>query len=251
MRASQTFSAEDCTAACCDLSSCDLAWWFEGSCYLVNCVHPENCEPRTTGPIRSYLTFVHRPVQKPEQLLDYGDMMLGRGSPSGAWGDSLDDLRKDLPFLGKDGGPGPEETAEYPDDYKELERDLLQPSSQQDPKGGIEYPDWSLVPGSEGGLNVSSVGDSSATSSERLQDPTPQSLDQQQLEALKESTWSPTPGYSAVSSVWPPSVTTLPAGEEMERETFQLQEQPSNSSGKEVGVLKTCWGGQGKKHKAK
>ncbi|KAM7322744.1 hypothetical protein ACRRTK_018249 [Alexandromys fortis] len=234
MRASQTFSAEDCTAACCDLSSCDLAWWFEGSCYLVNCVHPENCEPRTTGPIRSYLTFVHRPVQKPEQLLDYGDMMLGRGSPSGAWGDSLDDLRKDLPFLGKDGGPGPEETAEYPDDYKELERDLLQPSSQQDPKGGIEYPDWSLVPGSEGGLNVSSVGDSSATSSERLQDPTSQSLDQQQLEALKESTWSPTPGYSAVNSVWPPSVTTLPAGEEMERETFQLQEQPSNSSGKEV-----------------
>ncbi|CAO2595556.1 Dyslexia-associated protein KIAA0319 homolog [Lemmus lemmus] len=232
MRASQAFSAGDCTAACCDLPSCDLAWWFEGSCYLVNCVHPENCEPRTTGPIRSYLTFVHRPVQKPEQLLDYGDMMLGRGSPSGAWGDSLDDLRKDLPFLGKDGGP--EETAEYSDDYKELERGLLQPSNQQDPRGSIEYPDWSLLPGSEGGFNVSSVGDSSATSTERLQDPTPQSLDQQQLEALNESTWSPTPGYSAVSSVWPPSVTTLPAGEEMERETLQLQEQLSNSSGEEV-----------------
>nr|XP_048284074.1 dyslexia-associated protein KIAA0319 homolog [Myodes glareolus] len=232
MRASQTFSAGDCTAACCDLPSCDLAWWFEGSCYLVNCVHSENCEPRTTGPIRSYLTFVHRPVQKPEQLLDYGDMMLGRGSPSGAWGDSLDDLRKDLPFLGKDGGP--EETAEYSDDYKELEPGLLQPSNQQDPRGSIEYPDWSLLPGSEGGFNVSSVGDSSATSTERLQDPTPQSLDQQQLEALNESTWSPTPGYSAVSNVWPPSVTTLPAGEEMERETLQLQEQPSNSPGKEV-----------------
>ena len=78
-----------------------------------------------------------------------------------------------------------------------------------------------------------------------------QSLDQQQLEALKESTWSPTPGYSAVSSLWPPSVTTLPAGEEMERETLQLQEHPSNISGEEVGVLETCWGGQGKKHKAK
>lgn len=245
MRASQTSSAGDCTAACCDLPSCDLAWWFESSCYLVNCVHPENCEPRTTGPIRSYLTFVHRPVQKSEQLLDYGDMMLGRGSPSGAWGDSLDDLRKDLPFLGKDGGP--EETAEYSDDYKELEPGLLQPSNQQDPRGSIEYPDWSMLSGSEGGFNVSSVGDSSATSTE----PTPQSLDQQQLEALNESTWSPTPGYSAVSSEWPPSLTTLPAGEEMERETLQLQEQPSNSSGKEVGVLETCWGGQGKKHKAK
>ncbi|XP_076429190.1 dyslexia-associated protein KIAA0319 homolog isoform X1 [Peromyscus maniculatus bairdii] len=232
MRASQTFSVGDCTAACCDLPSCDLAWWFEGSCYLVNCVHQENCEPRTTGPIRSYLTFVRRPVQKPEQLLDYGDMMLARGSPSGAWGDSLEDLRKDLPFLGKDGGP--EETAEYSDDYKELEQGLLQPSNQQDPRGGAEYPDWSLLPGSEGGFNVSAAEDSSAASTEKLKDPTPQPLDQQQLGALNESTWSPTPGHSAESSVWPPSGTVLPAGEGMERETLQLQEQPSNSSGKEV-----------------
>ncbi|KAL6088452.1 hypothetical protein STEG23_031413 [Scotinomys teguina] len=232
MRASQTFSVGDCTAACCDLPSCDLAWWFEGSCYLVNCKRQENCEPRTTGPIRSYLTFVHRPVQKPEQLLDYGDMMLGRGSPSGAWGDSLEDLRKDLPFLGKDGGP--EETAEYSDDYKELQRGLLQPSNQQDPRDSAEYPDWSLLPGSEGGFNVSAAGDSSAASTETLQDPTPQSLDQQQLEALNESTWPSTPGHTAGSSVWSPSVTALPAGEGMERETLQLQEQPSNSSGKEV-----------------
>ncbi|XP_052584289.1 dyslexia-associated protein KIAA0319 homolog isoform X2 [Peromyscus californicus insignis] len=232
MRASQTFSVGDCTAACCDLPSCDLAWWFEGSCYLVNCAHQENCEPRTTGPIRSYLTFVRRPVQKPEQLLDYGDMMLGRGSPSGAWGDSLEDLRKDLPFLGKDGGP--EEAAEYSDDYKELEQGLLQPSNQQDPRGSAEYPDWSLLPGSEGGFNVSAAEDSSATSTEKLQDPTPQPLDQQQLGALNESTGFPTPGHSAESSVWPTSVTVLPTGEGMERETLQLQEQPNNGSGKEV-----------------
>ncbi|XP_040611667.1 dyslexia-associated protein KIAA0319 homolog isoform X2 [Mesocricetus auratus] len=232
MRVSQTFSVGDCTAACCDLPSCDLAWWFEGSCYLVNCAHQENCEPRTTGPIRSYLTFVLRPVQKPEQLLDYGDMMLGRGSPSGAWGDSLEDLRKDLPFLGKDGGP--DETAEYSDDYKELERGLLQPSSHQDPRGSAEDPDWSLLPGSEEGSNVSAAGDSSATSTETLQDPTPEPLDQQQLEALNESTWSPMPQYPAESSVWLPSGSALPAGEGTERGTLQLQEQPSNSSGNEV-----------------
>ncbi|ERE77278.1 putative dyslexia-associated protein [Cricetulus griseus] len=231
-RVSQTFSVGDCTAACCDLPSCDLAWWFEGSCYLVNCAHRENCEPRTTGPIRSYLTFVHRPVQKPEQLLDYGDTMLGRGSPSGAWGDSLEDLRKDLPFLGKDGGP--DETAEYLDDYKELEQGLLQPSSQHDPRGSAEYPDWSLLPGSEGGSNVSAAGDSSAISTEKLQDLTPEPLDQQQLEALNESTWSPTPLHSAESSVWVASVTALPAAEGTERGTIQLQEQLSNSSGKEV-----------------
>ncbi|KAL1784078.1 dyslexia-associated protein KIAA0319-like [Sigmodon hispidus] len=225
MRASQTFSVGDCTAACCELPSCDLAWWFEGSCYLVNCMHPENCEPRTTGPIRSYLTFVRRPVQKPEQLLDYGDMMLGRGSPSGSWGDSLEDLRKDLPFLGKDGGP--EEIAEYSDDYKEPEQGLLQPSSHQDPRGSDEYPDWSLPPGSEAGFN------SSASPTEKSQDLTPQPLDQQQLEALNESLWSPTPGHSAESSVWP-SVTESPAGEGMDREASEIQEQPSNSSGKEV-----------------
>ncbi|XP_031214885.1 dyslexia-associated protein KIAA0319 homolog isoform X1 [Mastomys coucha] len=233
MRVSQTFSVGDCTAACCDLPTCDLAWWFEGSCYLVNCMRSENCEPRTTGPIRSYLTFVRRPVQRPGQLLDYGDMMLGRGSPSGAWGDSLEDLRKDLPFLGKDGGP--EETAEYSDEYKELERGLLQPSNQQDPRGSAEYPDWSLLPSSEGGVNASATGDNPAASTEKLQDPTPHPLDQEQLQVLNESTWSATARHSAVSSVWPSSATALPTEEGLEgEETFQLQEQPSNSSGKEV-----------------
>ncbi|GAB1298018.1 Dyslexia-associated protein KIAA0319 homolog [Apodemus speciosus] len=224
MRVSQTFSVGDCTAACCDLPTCDLAWWFEGSCYLVSCMHPDNCEPRTTGPIRSYLTFVSRPVQRPGQLPDYGDPMLGRGSPSGAWGDSLEDLRKDLPFLGKDGGP--EETAEYSDEYKELERGLMPPSNQQDPRGSAEYPDWSLLPSSEGGFNAST---------EKPQDPTPHPLGQEQLQALNESTWSPTPRHSAVSSVWPSSVSVLPTEEGLEgEETLQLQEPPSNSSGKEV-----------------
>lgn len=232
-RVSQTFSVGDCTAACCDLPSCDLAWWFEGSCYLVNCVHQENCEPRATGTIRSYLTFVRRPLQRSEQQLDYGDMMLGRGSPSGAWGDSLEDLRRDLPFLGKDGGP--EETAEYPDEYKELEQGLLQPSNQQDPRSSEEYPDWSLLPGSEGGFNASAAGDSSAASTDKPQDPTPHPVEQEQLRAPNESTWSSRPTHSAESSVWPPPVTALPAGVGLDgEETLQLREQPSNSSGKEV-----------------
>lgn len=235
MRVSQTFSVGDCTAACCDLPTCDLAWWFEGSCYLVSCMHPENCEPRTTGPIRSYLTFVSRPVQRPGQLLDYGDMMLGRGSPSGAWGDSLEDLRKDLPFLGKDKDGGPEETAEYSDEYKELDRGLLPPSNQPDPRGSAEYPDWSLLPSGEAGFNASGTGDRSAASAEKLQDPTPHPLDQEPLQALNESTWSPMPRHSAMSSVWPSSVAALPTEEGLEgEETLQLQEPASNSSGKEV-----------------
>ncbi|VCW78514.1 unnamed protein product [Gulo gulo] len=31
----QTSPVADCTTACCDLARCDLAWWFEGHCYLV------------------------------------------------------------------------------------------------------------------------------------------------------------------------------------------------------------------------
>lgn len=234
-RVSHTFSVGDCTAACCDLPSCDLAWWFEGSCYLVNCVHQENCEPRTTGTIRSYLTFVHRALQRPQ--LNYGDMTLGRGFPSGAWGDSLEDLRRDLPFLGKDRGP--EETAEYSDEYKELEQGLLQPSNQQDPRSSEEYPDWSLLPGSEGGFNASTAGD--AASTEKLQDSTSHPLDQEHPQALNESTWSPTPMQSADSTVWPPAVTALPAGVGLDgEETLQLREQPSNTSGGEVGVFEMC-----------
>lgn len=176
--------------------------------------------------------------------------MLGRGSPSGAWGDSLEDLRKDLPFLGKDGGP--EETAEYSDEYKELDRGLLQSSNQPDPRGSAEYPDWSLLPSSEGGFNASATGDSSAASTEKLQEPTPHPLDQEHLQALNESTGSPTPRHSAMSSVWPSSATALPTEEGLEdEETLQLQEQPSNSSGKEVGVLEMCWGRQGKEHRGK
>uniref|UniRef100_A0A8C4LHG9 KIAA0319 n=1 Tax=Equus asinus asinus TaxID=83772 RepID=A0A8C4LHG9_EQUAS len=102
MRVPQTTPTVDCIAACCDLSSCDLAWWFEGRCYLVSCPHKENCEPKKMDSMRSYLTFVVRPAPRPAQLLDFGEMMLKRGSPSGIWGDSPEDIRKDLPFLVKE-----------------------------------------------------------------------------------------------------------------------------------------------------
>uniref|UniRef100_A0A8C4LIY5 KIAA0319 n=1 Tax=Equus asinus asinus TaxID=83772 RepID=A0A8C4LIY5_EQUAS len=68
MRVPQTTPTVDCIAACCDLSSCDLAWWFEGRCYLVSCPHKENCEPKKMDSMRSYLTFVVRPAPRPAQL---------------------------------------------------------------------------------------------------------------------------------------------------------------------------------------
>nr|XP_020146138.1 dyslexia-associated protein KIAA0319-like isoform X2 [Microcebus murinus] len=221
MRVPHTFSMADCTAACCDLASCDLAWWFEGRCYLVSCPHKENCEPKKMGPIRSSLTFVLRPVQRPAQLLDYGEMMLNRGSPSGAWGDPPEDIRKDLPFLGRDRGL--EETSEYSDDYREPEQDLFRPRSKQEPRGSAEYTDWGLLPGSEGGFN-SSAADAPA---DPQQGP--------ELRKMNQSAWTPAPERSPERSLLLPLVTTPSSGEVLgKEEAFELQEQSSNTSGKEV-----------------
>uniref|UniRef100_E1BDP2 KIAA0319 n=1 Tax=Bos taurus TaxID=9913 RepID=E1BDP2_BOVIN len=218
----QTTPLGDCTSACCDLSSCDLAWWFEGRCYLVSCPHKESCEPKKMGSIRSYLTFVLRPAQRPAPLLDYGEVMLNRDAPSGIWGDSLEDIRKDLPFLGKDQGL---DMSEYSDDYRELEQNLFQPISKQEPRGSAEYTDWGLLPGSEGGFN-SSAGDSPAAPAEKqLEDP--------ELHKPNESAWTPAPKPSPEMLLLP-LVTAPPPGEELERETSQLHGQAGNSSGKEV-----------------
>ncbi|KAM6177349.1 dyslexia-associated protein KIAA0319 homolog [Erethizon dorsatum] len=137
----QTFSVGDCTAACCDLPSCDLAWWFEGHCHLVSCPQRESCVPKRTGPIRSYLTFVLRPpAQRPAQLLDYGEMMLSKGVPLGAWGDPPEDPLKDLPFLGRGGGlEGPADYAD--DDYRGLEPGLL-PTSLPSLGGDAQDSGW-------------------------------------------------------------------------------------------------------------
>uniref|UniRef100_A0A8C6FN01 KIAA0319 n=1 Tax=Moschus moschiferus TaxID=68415 RepID=A0A8C6FN01_MOSMO len=217
----QTTPLGDCTSACCDLSSCDLAWWFEGRCYLVSCPHKESCEPKEMGSIRSYLTFVLRPAQRPTPLLDYGEMMLNRGAPSGIWGDSPEDIRKDLPFLGKDRGL---DMSEYSDDYRELEQNLFQPVSKQEPRGSAEYTDWGLLPGGEGGFN-SSAGDSPAAPMEKqLEDP--------ELHKLNESAWTLAPKPSQRGLL--PLVTTPPPGEELQRETSELHRQAGNSSGKEV-----------------
>ncbi|XP_004693377.1 PREDICTED: dyslexia-associated protein KIAA0319 homolog isoform X1 [Condylura cristata] len=228
MRVPETISVVDCTVACCDLSSCDLAWWFEGRCYLVSCPHKDNCEPKKMGPFRSYLTFVLRPAQRPTQLLDYGEMMLNRGSPSGIWGDSPEEIRKDLPFLSKD--QGLEEMSEYPDDYTEQEKDLVQPVSKQGPRESAEYMDWGLLP--EGGFNSSAGEDATPSAETQREDTHLQYLDLEPRK-LNESTGTRVSKHSPEGRLLLPSVTPSPV-EFLEKETFQLQEQPSTSSGKEV-----------------
>lgn len=223
----QTTPLGDCTSACCDLSSCDLAWWFEGRCYLVSCPHKESCEPKKMGSIRSYLTFVLRPAQRPAPLLDYGEVMLNRGAPSGIWGDSPEDIRKDLPFLGTDRGL---DMSEYSDDYRELEQNLFQPLSKQEPRESTEFTDWGLLPGGEGGFN-SSAGDSPTA-------PTDKQPEDPGLHKLNESAWTPAPKPSPERLLLP--LVTAPPPGEVEREASQLHRQAGNSSGKEVGVAGVC-----------
>ncbi|XP_040500858.1 dyslexia-associated protein KIAA0319 homolog isoform X4 [Ursus maritimus] len=222
MRVPQSTPVADCTAACCDLASCDLAWWFEGRCYLVSCPRSRSCEPRKMGSIGSYLTFVLRPAQRPAQLLDYGELMLNRGAPSGLWGDSPEDIRKDLPFLGKERGA--EETPEYSDDYAEPERDPFQPLGKQPPGAGAQDADWGPPPGGRVAGN-SSAGDGPPAAAEKREDPAPRQLD--------ESARTPALKQSSESRSWPPLATAPPSGEALGKET-SLQEPPGNSSGKEV-----------------
>ncbi|XP_074061991.1 dyslexia-associated protein KIAA0319 homolog isoform X2 [Macrotis lagotis] len=155
MRVPQASSLVACTAACCDLPSCDLAWLVEGRCYVVNCQHQDSCEPKTIDPVKSYLTFVLRPAQRPHALLGYEQMMPNRGRPMTVPGGPPEEASRlrDLPFLGK--GHSLEEMPEYADDYREMEQDSFQSSGKQVPKGGVDYMDWGLLPSIEGPLNSS------------------------------------------------------------------------------------------------
>ncbi|XP_032103511.1 dyslexia-associated protein KIAA0319 homolog isoform X4 [Sapajus apella] len=115
--------------------------------------------------------------------------------------------------------------SEYSADYRELEKDLLQPSGKQEPRGGAEYPDWGLLPGSEGGFN-SSAGDSPAAPAETQQDP--------ELHHLNEPASTHAPKLPE-RSVLLPLAATPSSGEVLEKEkASQLQGQSSSSSGKEV-----------------
>ncbi|XP_060045280.1 dyslexia-associated protein KIAA0319 homolog [Erinaceus europaeus] len=225
MQVSQATTVVDCTTACCDLSSCDLAWWFEGRCYLVSCLHKDSCQPKMS-PIESHLTFVLRPIQRPMQMLNYG--MLNRGSPADIWGDSPEYIRKDLPFLGKD--QGLEEMSEYLDDYQE--QDLLQPISKQERRGGAEYTDWGLPAGSDGGINSSAIEDTDPSEGKQQEDLEPQYLDSEHHE-LNESVETPPSKYSPDRRLLLP-LGTPSAGEILETESFQLQGKSNNSSQKEV-----------------
>ncbi|NXS92306.1 K0319 protein, partial [Jacana jacana] len=158
MRVPHAMSVSDCIAACCDLSGCHLSWMFEQRCYIVNCQHKENCEPKKIETVKSYLTFVLRPSQRPASLLGFGQVIPSMVHSMGLQNQPSEEVSslKELSLLGKN--PSLEEIPEYIDDYKELEQDPFQLSLQHEQKESMDYADWGLMMAGENGFN-SSVGD--------------------------------------------------------------------------------------------
>lgn len=71
-------SLPQCVAACCDLPGYDLAWLFEGRCYILSCQQRENCQPRERPGADSFLAFLRR--ASPQTLVLQS---LVRGAPYG------------------------------------------------------------------------------------------------------------------------------------------------------------------------
>ncbi|XP_032854817.1 dyslexia-associated protein KIAA0319 homolog isoform X2 [Tyto alba] len=158
MRVPHAMSVSDCIAACCDLSGCDLSWMFERRCYIVNCQHKENCEPKKIETVKSYLTFVLRSSQRPASLLGFGQVIPSMVHSVGLQNEPSEEMSslKELSLLGKD--PSLEEIPEYIDDYKELEQDPFQVNIKHEQKESMDYADWGLMVAGENSFN-SSVGD--------------------------------------------------------------------------------------------
>ncbi|XP_053102871.1 dyslexia-associated protein KIAA0319 homolog isoform X3 [Hemicordylus capensis] len=155
MRVPHAVSMSDCMAACCDLSNCDLSWMFERRCYIVKCQHKENCEPKKMEKVKSFLTFVQRPAQRPTALLGYRQMpsnvirsMALQGDPS----EEVNNL-KELSFLSEEHSL--EDIPDYPDEYGDMEQNPFQLSIKHEEKENVNYADWDLVVTTENHINAS------------------------------------------------------------------------------------------------
>lgn len=159
MRVPHATSVSDCITACCDLSGCDLSWMFERRCYIVNCQHKENCEPKKIETVKSYLIFVLRPSQRPASLLGFGQVIPSMVHSVGRQNEPSEEVSslKELSLLGKD--LSLEEIPEYMDDYKDLEQDPFQVSIKHEQKESTDYADWGLMVAGENGFNSSVVDD--------------------------------------------------------------------------------------------
>ncbi|KAJ8291029.1 hypothetical protein GJAV_G00020580 [Gymnothorax javanicus] len=178
LRVPDVSSLGRCAEACCDLSGCDLAWFFQHRCYVLSCQLKENCQPKQRPGTDSYVVFVQR---GPAQMLVLQSLV--RGQPySGPWRPLLRpkgaESLKDLGLF--DGEHSFDDDAlgetDYPEGYLSSEDHRFR-DSKDGLKETSEYFDWPSVPGREG-LNLSEAGESQWEASPRdsLQIPTKSNL---------------------------------------------------------------------------
>uniref|UniRef100_A0A8C9TDW5 KIAA0319 n=1 Tax=Scleropages formosus TaxID=113540 RepID=A0A8C9TDW5_SCLFO len=184
LRVPEAPSNAQCAEACCELPSCDLAWFFERRCYVLSCLHSDDCQPRQRPGADSHVTFLRRglPPALVLQSLVRGQPYAGRWrplpQPKGAA--TLKDLAlfsgiRDFDDLGP-------VDAEYPEGYRSMEdsggvgsegRAGAEPVKVQQ-KESSGYLDWPTVLGREG-LNLSeAVG--GVVDRDSLQDMSPDDL---------------------------------------------------------------------------
>ncbi|XP_066572010.1 dyslexia-associated protein KIAA0319 isoform X1 [Amia ocellicauda] len=151
LRVPEVATLAQCAGACCDFPGCDLAWLFEGHCYIVNCERKENCEPKKRPGTDSYMTFLqHGPPQSLVlQSLVRGQPFLGRVRPQA--GLKRTEGLKDLSLF--DGDQGFEDSApeeEYNESYRSPDAAGGSVGARAEQKESSGYLDWLAVAGREG-----------------------------------------------------------------------------------------------------
>ncbi|KAJ8402788.1 hypothetical protein AAFF_G00364600 [Aldrovandia affinis] len=81
LRVPDVSSLTRCTAACCNLPGCDLAWFIENRCYVLSCQRKENCQPKQRPGTDSYVAFLQR---GPPQTFVLQSLVHGKPYP-GLW----------------------------------------------------------------------------------------------------------------------------------------------------------------------
>ncbi|OXB54445.1 hypothetical protein ASZ78_003580 [Callipepla squamata] len=215
IRVPHAASVSECIAACCELSGCDLSWMFERRCYIVKCQHKENCEPKTIETVKSYLTFVLRPSQRPASLLGFGQVIPSMVHSVGRQNEPSEEVS----LLGKE--LSLEEIPEYLDDYKDLEQDPFQLSLKHEQKESTDYADWGLMVAGENGFNasVSDSGDNQEEEAGKVE-----SLLNKNRSELSSVTEQSTERLSSL-----PEITPAPGKTSESRAAVELLAQPASA----------------------
>ncbi|XP_070768540.1 dyslexia-associated protein KIAA0319 [Enoplosus armatus] len=169
-------SLPQCVAACCDLPGYDLAWLFEGRCYILSCQQRENCQPRERPGADSVLAFLRRasPQTLVLQSLVRGEPYGGRWRPLSRSSEAPGDLEalKDLALF-----DGPQQ--DFPDpgvldvEYSEGSQEerggpvseaTVMTTDQPSMKGRDGFNQSEAEDGAERGLTESSVAQNRASS---------------------------------------------------------------------------------------